>query len=439
MSGFGTLDAWVGRTIGLDRLPSRADIESYQLLRLRETLAHVRSRSPFYRLRPDWPDSFDLLSLDDLADLPLTSPADLTRSDPSLVALPMRDAARMVTVPTSGTAGPAKRLFFTEEDIEATVSYFEHGMATIVRPGSRVAVAFPAERPDSVGDLLMRGLSRLGALPEALPVGGSLDGLVAALRDLRPTAIAGMPVTLGAAARRMAADGGTPLRIEAALVSADAISASFRAALAVIWGTEVFDHWGMTETGYGGALACDAHDGLHVRETDLHVEVVDAATGRVLPTGEEGEVVITTLRRRGLPLVRYRTGDRGRLMDGRCRCGSVLRRLRLNGRIGEDVPLGEGLCLPVDVVHDAIFAVDGVIDFSVELRPMPRRTLVVSLRTVDSEAIDGVRRALVEHPVIGPLLRTAGMDISVAPMPDPPLPLCRKRRLVYSRKETTNG
>lgn len=430
MSGFGTLDAWVGRTIGVDRLPSREDIDAWKLRCLRQTVTHARARSPFYRLRPDWPEATDLVSLDDVSDLPLTLPDDLLKSDPSLIALPMRDAARLVTIPTSGTSGVAKRLFFTEEDIEATVAYFEHGMATLVRPCSVVAMAFPAERPDSVGDLLMRGLTRLGAVPEALPVGASLEELATALRRMQPAAIAGMPVTLGALARHMASDGGPPLTIETALVSADSVSPSFKAALAITWGTEVFEHWGMTETGYGGALACDAHDGLHVRETDLHVEIVDIASGRSLPAGEEGEVVISTLQRRGLPLIRYRTGDRGHLIDAPCRCGSVLHRLHLAGRIDDFRLPHTGERLSVDVIHDVIFAVDTVIDFAVELRSAPRRSLVVSLRATSEGAIGKVGQALREHPLIGPALKAGGMDITVTTMRVPLLPLCRKRRLV---------
>lgn len=429
MSGFGILDAWAGRTIGVPHLPTREDIDAYQLRCLNETVAYARSQSPFYRQRPDWPDAFGLAETSDLARLPLTSAADLVRNDPSLIALPMRDAVRLVTIPTSGTSGQQKRLFFTETDLEATVAYFEHGMATLVRPGSCVAVAFPAHRPDSVGDLLMRGLTRLGAFPVALPIDGSLDTLVGALRELQPAAIAGMPVTLGAMARRMETDGGPPLRIETALVSADSVSPSFKAALAVIWGTEVFEHWGMTETGYGGALACEAHDGLHIRETDLYLEVVDAATGRVLPSGREGEIVVTTLRRRGLPLIRYRTGDRGCLVEAPCRCGSVLRRVRLGGRIGESIVLGDGLSLSADMINDAVFAVDGVIDFSIELKTGRNMRLAVDIVAATPRTVADVRCALLHHPIAGLVLQSANINIAAELASGPLFSLCRKRRI----------
>ncbi len=428
MIGFGTLDAWVGRTIGLKHLPTRYDIEAYQLRRLNETIAYARSQSPFYRMRSDWPDLLELSDLGDIARLPFTTAHDLVRSDPSLIALPLRDAARLVNIPTSGTSGQQKRLFFTEADIEATVDYFENGMATIVRPGSCVAVAFPAQRPDSVGDLLMRGLNRLGAFPVALPVDGALDTLVGALRELQPAAIAGMPVTLGAAARRMETDGGSPLRIETALVSADSVSPSLKAALAVIWGAEVFEHWGMTETGYGGALACEAHDGLHIRETDLYLEVIDAGSGRVLPSGYEGEIVLTTLCRRGLPLIRYRTGDIGGIVETRCHCGSVLRRLRLGGRIAEPTLLERGGSLQTELIDDIIFSVDGVVDFAVELKTGKEARLAVDV-VAAPQVLEDVRSALLHHPIVGPVLQSEKINIAVELAAKSAFSLCRKRRV----------
>lgn len=428
MIGFGTLDAWVGRTIGTPHLPTRQDLDRYQLRCLNETIAHARSQSPFYRQRADWPDRREIAALDDMEQLPLTNAADLVRSDPSLIALPMRDAVRLVTIPTTGTTGEQKRLFFTEADIEATVAYFEHGMATIVRPGSCVAVAFPAQRPDSVGDLLMRGLTRLGAFPVALPIDDTLDTLVGALRALQPSAIAGMPVTLGAAARRMESDGGAPLRIETALVSADSVLPSFKAALAVAWGTEVFEHWGMTETGYGGALACGAHDGMHVRETDLYLEIIAPDTGRALPAGSDGEIVITTLRRRGLPLIRYRTGDYGRILESQCSCGSVLRRVRLGGRIGAPIALGEGGRLSAEALYDTIFAVRGVIDFEVAQVAGQQPGLVVKV-LAETAAVEGVRSALLHHPVVEALHRSKRLSLTVELATDAAFSLCRKRRV----------
>ena len=101
------------------------------------------------------------------------------------------------------------------------------------------------------------------------------------------------------------------------LLSTDQAPAPLVAAIEQAWGCRVFDHYGTTETGLGGGVECEAHDGLHLREADLLFEVVEPATGRSLPDGEEGEIVFTTLTREAMPLIRYRTGDLGRLLPGR--------------------------------------------------------------------------------------------------------------------------
>ena len=85
--------------------------------------------------------------------------------------------------------------------------------------------------------------------------------------------------------------------------------------------------------GLGGGVECEAHLGYHLREADLYFEIIDPNTGRLVPAGEYGEVVFSTLTRRGMPLIRYRLGDRCRFLPGRCPCGSGLRLMeRVSGR-----------------------------------------------------------------------------------------------------------
>ena len=99
----------------------------------------------------------------------------------------------------------------------------------------------------------------------------------------------------------------------------------------------VLDHYGLTETGYGGGVECTAHSGYHMRELDLLVEILDIGTGRPLPFLHEGEVTITTLTREGMPLIRYRTGDVAHMLPGPCPCGSPMPRLSaIRGRLRFD-------------------------------------------------------------------------------------------------------
>jgi phenylacetate-coenzyme A ligase PaaK-like adenylate-forming protein len=83
----------------------------------------------------------------------------------------------------------------------------------------------------------------------------------------------------------------------------------------------------MTEMGFGGGVECEARSGCHLREADLHFEIVDPRSGTPVPEGTSGEIVFTTLMRRAMPLIRYRTGDVGRMIPEPCGCGTVLKTL----------------------------------------------------------------------------------------------------------------
>jgi phenylacetate-coenzyme A ligase PaaK-like adenylate-forming protein len=121
----------------------------------------------------------------------------------------------------------------------------------------------------------------------------------------------------------------------------------------------------MTEMGLGGGVECQARRGYHLREADLYVEVVDPINGKMVSEGEYGEVVFTTLTRRGMPLIRYRTGDISRFIPGDCPCGTVLRTLeKVRGRISNRVDLGDGHYLTMADLDDALFPIDGVCNFT---------------------------------------------------------------------------
>ena len=199
-----------------------------------------------------------------------------------------------------------------------------------------------------------------------------------------PDVVAGPPVPLLAAARVAANDGGAPIRARA--VAAELRPRRRRASRARSrrpGAREVFRHWGMTETGYGGAVDCAFHCGCHLREDELLVEVVDPATGAPAPAGALGEVVVSTLRRRGAPLLRYRTGDLARLIEAPCSCGSALRRLDgFAGRVGAGAPLPSGGELTLPRLDEALFAVEAVSDFA---------AVVEAERAGDAGAVD--RRA----------------------------------------------
>lgn len=407
------LDAAAAALIGAPAGPLRHDnLRRHQFERLRDTVAWAQRKSPFYRrLLADF-DAQSLCTPADLQQLPFTTADDLRRSDPPLLCVSQDEISHVVTLETSGTSGPPKRLFFTPEDQAATRDFFVHGMSVFTRPGDRVLILFPGGRAGSVGDLLAHALRGFGAEP--LVAGWPQDpgGAAALLHEFRPDVVAGAPVAVLAVARHGATLG--PARVRSALLSSDRAGACLRAALAATWHCEIFDHYGMTETGLGGGVHCGAHAGYHMREAELLFEIVDPASSAPVADGETGEVVFTTLTRRGLPLIRYRTGDLSRIVPGPCPCGSPLLRLdRIGGRLQGGVDLGVG---PLDMaaLDETLFALPHVIDFSASYRPGASATLHVDVATLpDRDDGTALRAAIAGIPPVADALAARRLRLTV--------------------------
>ena len=173
------LEPWVFERAGARDVE---ELRAHQLRALCATVARVRARSPFYSelLRDVQPG--DLESLDDLARLPLTTADDVRAHGMRLLCVHPGEVDRIVTLPTSGTTGEPKRIHFTVADQELTLDFFHRGMSVLVRPGQRVLILLPGERPGSVGDLLRRGLAQMEV--EGVVHGPIVDPVLA-LRELR--------------------------------------------------------------------------------------------------------------------------------------------------------------------------------------------------------------------------------------------------------------
>lgn len=316
-----------------DQAPTPQDLARWQLAALGRAVRHAAG-APFYRerfgaLAPDFPRDIEAFQR-----LPLTAPEDLTEAHARFLAVSQDDVARMVTLATSGTTGTPKRVAFTADDIEAIRRFFHIGISTLVEPGDTVLILMPGLRPDSIGDLLCQTLPRLSARGVLGDPTGDPDALRDALRENHPDVLVAAPSQIRRALEVEATCAAARDTLRTVLLSAEALPEGWKALVAARFGATVFDHYGATEMGYGGGVECEAFCGYHLRETELFFEIVDLATGAPLPDGEVGEVVFTTLTPRGMPFVRYRTGDAARLLSGPCPCGSRLRRLSpILGRI----------------------------------------------------------------------------------------------------------
>ena len=360
------LDPWIRKKTASETL------SVWQLNKLNETLALVRQHSPFYR------EHFsglplELFSLEELNLFPFTTPEDIRTNPLRFVCVSQDEISRVVTLQSSGTSGTPKRFYFTKEDQELTIDFFGVGMSTLTRSGDKVMIFLPVEKPGCVGDLLRLGLQQVGRFP--LPYGPVRDPWLAlqSLQEQQPDCLVGSPTQVLGLARRWKPGHKPPRTV---LLSTDYVPQAIVQTLEQTWNCEVFNHYGATEMGLGGGVECEAHVGYHLREADLYFEVINPQTGRPVPLGEHGEVVVTTLTRRGMPLVRYRMGDRSCFLPGSCPCGSDLRLMeKIGGRFKGFINLN-GQVLKLADFDEALFALPDLLDFSLNLSGSPGREVL---------------------------------------------------------------
>lgn len=291
-----------------------------------------------------------------------TTAEELRQAPERFLRVSPKEIARIITLHTSGSSGRPKRVFFTEEDMMNTVDFYEPGMAPLVQPGERAVVFMEGPGRFTSGGILKMALARFGA--ETL-VHGLIRDYDAAARDgAAGQCFVGLPGQMAALAVTA-----PHLRPKTVLLSGDYVPQSVIRRLERVWGCEVYNHWGMTETGYGGGVECAQHDGYHLRP-GLIVEVVHPETLEPVPEGTYGELVITTLWRKGMPFIRYRTGDLGRLLPGKCACGDPSPRLDfVKGRMENDIPLPDGDVISIHQLDEWMYAIPALKDYRAAICP----------------------------------------------------------------------
>ncbi len=332
------LDRWISKKIGASgETLVREELEAYQYQKLMETLALVKEKSSFYAEKLKDIDLSEIKTLSDLCKLPFTTVHELAADPASMLCVSMGEIKRIVSLDTSGSTGPAKRIFFTEEDQELSIDHFHNGMYLLSDSTDTVLILLPCQRPGSVGDLLRIAVERMGAKAVAYGLVDEKEKVLELIKEKGITVIAGTPgqvLALALSDKEKAKDNGI-LRGEAVrsiLLSTDYISEETCSELSSIWGCRVFEHYGMTEMGLGCAVSCHVLSGYHPREQDLLLEIIDPVSGETVPDGEYGEIVFTTLTRKAMPFIRYRTGDRSRFLPEPCPCGSSLKLLEKVGK-----------------------------------------------------------------------------------------------------------
>jgi len=397
----------------------RAELRRLQLSRLQKTVRQAQ-RSPAYakifkthRISPE-----KIQTLEDLKRLPFTTKEDLRKYFPyGFIAVPKEKIVRVHS--SSGTTGRATAVFHTPRDLEGWANLVARCMYMVgVRKGD-IFQNMVGYGLFTGGLGFQYGAERLGAL--TIPSGsGNSKRQIALIKDFGTTVIHIIPsyaLHLWKVFEEVGVDPKKDTKLRIAMIGAEPHSDATRQRIEDMYGVKAFNSYGLSEmNGPGVAFECLEKSGMHFWEDHFLVEVIDPQTQKVLPDGEEGELVFTTLAREAMPLIRYRSKDLAAVFPEPCRCGRTHRRIsRIKGR-SDDMFILKGVNifpLQIDTTLMKIAAVgtnylvtlerenfqDQMI-IQVEVRPEFFRGEVRQLENLRREITEALRSELLVTPKV---------------------------------------
>jgi phenylacetate-CoA ligase len=343
---------------------ARGELERLQLDRLRESLTWTESRVPFYREQMNRarivPEAIQ--SLADVIRIPFTQKDDLREHYPwGLFAVPLRSVARIHA--SSGTRGKPTVVGYTKRDLLVWREVVARALASAgAVPGDMLQVAYGYGL--FTGGLGFHDAAEHMGLTVVPASSGNTLRQILLLQDFRPQGLACTPsfaLYIGETMREQGIDPRS-LGVRYGLFGAEPWTEGMRAQLESLWGLTAFDCYGLSEViGPGVASECaEGRPGLHVNEDHFLVEIVDPATGEPKPAGHEGELVLTSLTKEALPIIRYRTGDITAVETTPCACGRTTVRIgRIKGR-SDDMLVIKGVNVYPSQLEAALLTLEDV-------------------------------------------------------------------------------
>jgi len=316
---------------------SRRALEELQLKRLKQTVRQAWTNVPFYRdyfsklsIKPK-----DITSVKAMQKLPLTTREDLRLNYPfGMLAVTKERVVRLHT--SSGTTGKPKAIFFSKKDVDRAADLI-----------ARCLIMTGVKKDDVLQNMMTYGLftgalvmhygaEKVGVL--VIPAGpGNTKRQIALMQDFKTTTLHLTPSYALYLAGVMHNEGLDPKKdffLRRAYLGSEPYSEETRNKIEKFFGIDVYNSYGLSEmNGPGVAFECMEKDGMHLWEDNFIMEIIDPETGEQLPEGEKGELVLTTLCREAMPILRYRTRDIVMIIPGKCKCGRTHRRIsRIIGR-----------------------------------------------------------------------------------------------------------
>jgi len=375
---------------------SRSALEELQLKRLKQTVSLAYKNIPFYKeqfsklnLKPK-----DITSLKDVRKLPFTTREDLRENYPfGMLAVPKEHVVRLHT--SSGTTGKPKAIFFSKKDVD--------GAAELI---ARCLIMTGVEKDDVLQNMMTYGLftgalvmhygaEKVGVL--VIPAGpGNTKRQIALMQDFKTTTLHLTPSYALYLAGVMNNEGLDPkdFSLRRAYMGSEPYSEETRKKIEKFFKIDVYNSYGLSEmNGPGVAFECTEKNGMHLWEDNFIMEIIDPDTGERMPEGEKGELVLTTLCREAMPILRYRTRDITMIIPGKCKCGRTHRRIsRIIGRT-DDMIIVRGVNIFPQQIERVLMGIKAVAqNYQIVLESYDQMTVRVE---ISKELFDGK----VEHLV----------------------------------------
>ena len=398
---------------------SRAQTRQLQLERLKWLVNYCYERIPFYHKRLDEagvrPEKFKQLS--DIRYLPYTVKEDLRDNYPfGLFAVPQKEIVRIHA--SSGTTGKPTVVGYTRGDLD-TWSELVARLVTAAGAGEHTIVQIAFGYGLFTGALgLHYGLEKVGATVVPCSSGNTEKQLML-MRDFGTNTLVATP-TYALYMSEMAKELGYPMsdyHLQLGLFGSEGCTPEMRAQIERNWGLFATDNYGMSELfGPGLSGECTERDGLHISEDHFLCEIIDPLTGEVLDDGDTGELVVTTLTKEGMPMLRYRTKDITRIQTEPCSCGRTTARMdKIKGR-SDDMLKIRGVNVFPSQVESVLMGVDKI---GPHYQLVVRRegyhdTLEVKVELIDGSVLEHYRELVTLQEHIHNKLKTVlGLEAKV--------------------------
>lgn len=325
-------------------------------------------------------------SQEEFETLPFSSKADLRNAYPlGIQAVPDEEVVRIHS--SSGTTGKPVIIPYTKKDVDDWATMFARCYETAgITNKDRIQIT-PGYGLWTAGIGFQAGCEKLGAM--AVPMGpGNTDKQLQMMMDLETTVItATSSYALLLAEEINKRNLKKKIHLKKGVIGSERWSEKMRNYIRENLGIELYDIYGLTEIyGPGIGINCSEQSGMHYWDDYLYIEIIDPKTGKPVPDGEEGEIVITTLVKEGAPLIRFRTHDISRIIPGQCNCGRTYPRLDIIKGRSDDMFKVHGVNMFPSQVEELLGLVDGVSsEYNINIAHDEEKNKDIILVTVEAE------------------------------------------------------